>query len=91
MQGLALIFMITRPLAGRHDIDAMIAENTLQLGDIGQPRHIVEDQRFLGQQPGDHQRQRRVLRARDRNGAIELAAADDANAIHADSCYFAMA
>ena len=84
MQGLALIFMIAGPLARRHDIDAVIAENALQLGDVGEPRHVVEDQRLLGQKPRDHQRQRGILRARDRDGAIELAAADDANAIHGD-------
>ena len=50
--------------------------------DVGEPRHVVEDQRLLGQQARDHQRQRGVLRARDRNGAVEAVAADDANAIH---------
>ena len=44
VQGLALVFMIAGPLADRHDIDAVIAENTLQLRDIGKPRHVVEDQ-----------------------------------------------
>ena len=56
-----------------------------RLRDVGQPRHVVEDQRLLGQQRCDHQRQRGVLCARNRNGAIELAAADDANAIHPKS------
>ena len=84
VQGLALIFVVAGPLARRDDVDAVIAENALQLGDVGKPRHVVEDQGFLGQQARDHQGQRGILRARDRNGAIELAAADDANAIHAD-------
>ena len=85
VQGLALIFAVAGPLARRHDVDAMIAENALQLRDVGKPRHVVEDQRLLGQQARDHQRQRGILRARNRNGAVELAAADDANAIHAKS------
>jgi hypothetical protein len=86
MQGLALIFVIAGPLSDRGDIDAVIAENTLQLGDVGEPRHVVEDQRLFGQKPRDHQRQRRIFSAGDRNGAVELVAADDANAIHAETC-----
>jgi hypothetical protein len=85
MQGLALIFMVARALAGRHDVHAVIAENALQLRDVGQTRHVVENQRLVGQQTGDHQWQRRVFGARNRNRAIEFAAADDANAIHTDS------
>ncbi len=84
VQGLALIFAIAGPLAHGGDIDAVIAENALQLGDVGEPRHVVEDQGLLGQQRRDHQGQCGILRAGDRNGAIELAAADDANAIHAE-------
>src|SRR6516162_2871724 len=64
----------------------MIAENALQLGDVGEARHIVEDQRLVGQKGRDHQWQRRVLCARNRNGTVELVAADDANAIHAETC-----
>jgi len=63
--------------------DAVIAEDALQLRDVGEPRHVVEDQRLLGQEACYHQRQRGVLGAGDRDGAIELVAADDTNAIHA--------
>jgi len=87
MQGLALIFMIAGPLSHRSDIDAVIAENTLQLGDVGEPRNVVEDQRLFGQEARDHQRQRRIFRTRDGNGAVELVAADDANAIHAENLF----
>jgi hypothetical protein len=41
----------------------VVAEDALQLCDIGKPRHIVEDEGFLGQECCDHQRQRGVLRA----------------------------
>ncbi len=83
MQGLALIFAVAGPLARGHDIDAVIAEDALQLRDIGKPRHVVENKGFLGEQPRDHQRQRGILRARNRNGAVERASADNPNAVHA--------
>jgi hypothetical protein len=83
VQGLALVFTVAGPLARRHDIDAVIAEDALQLRDVGEPRHVVEDQSFFRQQCGNHQRQRRVLRPRNRNGTMELAAADNTNAVHA--------
>ena len=54
--------------------------------DVGEPRHVVEDQRLVGEQARDHQRQRGVLRAGDRNGAVQRPAADDANAIHDAPC-----
>ena len=83
MQGLALILAVAGPLACGHDVDAVVAEDALQLRDVGQPRHIVEDQRFLREQGCDHQGKRGIFRARDGNGAVELAAADDTNAVHA--------
>src|SRR5262249_11177570 len=48
----------------------------------GQPRHVLENKRLVGEQTRDHQRQRCVLGARNRDRAIELSAAADANAIH---------
>ena len=63
MQGLALILAVAGPLAHRGDVDAVVAENALQLGDVGEPRHVVENQRLFRQQARDHQRQRRILRA----------------------------
>ena len=83
MQGLALIFAVAGPLARGHDVDAVVPEDALQLRDIGEPRHVVEDEGILGQQGSDHQRQGRILRARNRDGAVELAAADNTNAVHA--------
>ena len=76
MQGLALILPIADALANRGDVDAVVAENALQLRDVGKPRHVIEDQRLLGQKGCDHQRQRGILGARDRDGAVELVAAD---------------
>src|SRR4051794_28326847 len=83
MQGLALILTVAGPLARGHDVDAVVAEDALQLRDVGKPRHVVEDKGFLGQEGCDHQRKGGVLRAGNGNGAVELAAADDTNAVHA--------
>jgi hypothetical protein len=51
-------------------VDALIAEDADELLDIGQMRHVFERQRVVGEQRGDHQRQGRVLGARDRNAAV---------------------
>ncbi len=48
--------------------------------EIGQVR---ERQRFVGQQPGRHQRQCRILRPADRQRTLEALAAANSNAIHA--------
>ncbi len=66
-------------------IDAVIGKNADQLLDIGEVRHVFKRQRIVGEEGGDHQRQRCIFRARDRNDAIELVAADDFDAIHAVS------
>ena len=50
-------------LAACHDVDAVIAEDALEQRDVGEPRHVIENQRLLGQQRGDHQGQRGVLGA----------------------------
>ncbi len=81
-QRLALIGAVARALAVRHDVDAVIIEDALQERDVGKARHVVEDERLLGQEARDHQGQSGVLGARNRNGAIERPAADDADTIH---------
>ena len=53
--------------------------------DVGETRHVFEDQRLLGEQARDHQRQRGVLGAGNRDRAVKRLAADDANAIHGNS------
>ena len=83
VDGAALIGVIAGPLAGNHHVHAMVAENALELDDVGQPRNIVEDQGLFGQQARDHQRQCRVLGARDRNRAIQTLSADYAYPVHA--------
>ena len=82
VQGLALIGGIARALAVEHHVDAVIVEDALQLRHVGEPRHIVEDHGLRRQQARDHQRQGGVLGARNRNGAVQRRAADDADTIH---------
>jgi len=77
-----MIGRLAAPLAAHHDVDAVIAEDALEEADIGEPRHVVEDERLIGQEACDHQRKRRVLCSRNRNNAVKRPAADNANTIH---------
>ena len=63
MDGAAVVEIIARAFAGNHHVDAVIAEDALELDDVDQPRHVLEDQCIVGEQAGDHQRQGRVLGA----------------------------
>src|ERR1700720_3183045 len=74
---------LARTFSADHDVDAVIAEDALEQRHIGEPRYIFQDQSLIGEEARDHQRQRRVLRPGDRNSAVQAAAANDANAIHA--------
>ena len=73
VQRLAVIGGLAGALAADHDVDAVIAEDALQQRDVGEPRHVVEDQRLVGEQARDHQGQRGVFRPRDRDRAVETA------------------
>src|SRR5215471_9000096 len=83
VDGTALVRVIAGPLAGDHDVHAVVAENALQLDDVSQPRDIVEDQSVLGQQTRDHQGQCRVLGARNRDCAVQTLSANYAYPVHA--------
>ena len=83
MERLAVILRFARTLAAHHDIDAVIAEDALEQIHVGKPRHVVENERLVGEQARDHQRQGGVLGAGDRNRSVEPLAPVDANAIHA--------
>ena len=61
MQRLPVVLGLAGPLAADHDIDAVIAEDALKEAHIGEPRDIVENERFVGEQARDHQRQGCVL------------------------------
>ena len=82
VQRLAVVGGLAGALAADHDVDAVVAEDALQQRDIGEARHVVERQRLIGQEAGDHQRQRGVLRPRDRDCPVERPAAEDANSVH---------
>ena len=49
---------------------------------MGEARDVVEGQRLLREEAGDHQRQGGVLGAGNLNSAVEAVAADDADSIH---------
>ena len=83
VDGVAVLLALARPLAGHHHVDAVVGQDALQQAHVGEPRHVVENERLIGEQARDHQRQGRVLGARDRDRAVERPSADDTNAIHA--------
>jgi hypothetical protein len=88
VQRLPVVLALARALAANHDVDAVIAQDALQQAHIGEPRDIVENQRLIGEQARDHQRQGGVLGARDRDCSVEPLAAGDADAIHSPSPHF---
>ena len=81
-QRLALVLAVAGALAVQGDVDAVVAEDALQLAHVRKPRHVLEHQRFLGEQARDHQREGGVLRPRDGDCAAKRPAADDPDAIH---------
>ena len=83
MRGLAGGRLFAEPLAVDRIVDAVVAEDAHELADVGEARQVFQRQRLVGQQRGDHQRQRGVLGAGNRDHALELGAAADLNAIHA--------
>ena len=77
--------LTARSLAVHGHVGAVIADDAQQQIDIGQPRHVAQCQLLVGQQRGDHQRQRGVLGARDRDRAGKLLAATNADTVHEGS------
>ncbi len=77
MQRLAVVGGLAGAFAADRDVDAMVAEDAFQERHIGKARHVIERQGLVGQEARDHQRQRGVFRPRDRDRAVEPAAADE--------------
>ena len=68
---------------GAHlDREAHVPEQLGRGLDVAQVGHVAERARAVREQRRAEQRQRRVLRAADRNRAREPATADDVNAVH---------
>ena len=82
VEGAAGVLGLARLAAGDTVADAVVLQDAQQRRDIRQTRQVFERQRLLGEERGDHQRQRRVFGAGDGDDAIELLAADDANPVH---------
>jgi len=81
-EGLAVAGALARLLAGDGDVNPVIAQNAGKHVDVGEARNIVQRQGLAGEKAGNHQRQRSVLGATDRNGAAQALAADNADAVH---------
>ncbi len=84
MEGHALAgaLVVTAAPTVHGDVDAMVLEDALELLDIGKTRHVLEDERLAREDGSDHQRQRRVLGARNGDLTVEVIAADETNTIH---------
>ena len=82
MRGLAGPRVLADPLAVDRIVDAVIAEDMRKLGDVGEAGQVFERQRLIRQQRGDHQRQRGVFRARNRDHPVQRRAAANLYAIH---------
>ncbi|ODA67088.1 hypothetical protein A7A08_01833 [Methyloligella halotolerans] len=80
--GLAVAAIVAVALADDREIDAMIAEDARQLSHVGEMGHVVQCQGVGCQQTRDHQRERRVLGARDRNAADKRIAPNDSDTVH---------
>ena len=61
---------------------AELVEQMPEAVDIGEPRQVAQRHRLLGQQRARHQRQRRILRARDGQFAGQAIAAADEDTVH---------
>ena len=85
MNRLASGGVIAGPLAVYAVIHALVAQNAQELRAIGQARHIVEGEGGVGEQRRDHERQGRVLGARNRDHAIQGLSADDPDPVHSSS------
>src|SRR5690606_473725 len=84
MEGHALAdtFGLAAATAVNGNVDAVILEDALELLDVGEPRHVFEHQRLIGEQRSDHQWQGGILGARDGDFAPKLVAANQTNSIH---------
>ncbi len=76
-----------RALAANAGADAELRHQVLEPVDIGQPRQVAQCNRFLGQQRARDQRQRAVLRTRNRDGAGKAVAAANDKFVHCPSIY----
>ena len=86
MQRLAVVLGFAGTLAAHHDVDAVVAQDALKESHIGKPRHVIENERLVGEKARDHQGQCGVFRARDRDRAVEASSAGDTNTIHVPPC-----
>ena len=83
LQRFAVHAVLARALAEHHAIDAVVSEDALQHGDVGESRDVVEGEGLVGEEGRDHERQGGVLGAGNLDRAVQPIAAGDADSIHA--------
>ncbi len=84
MERLADVLGRAGALAVDGKVDAVVAQDAGELGNVGKIGDVLQRQPVGRQQTGDHQRQGGVLGAGNRDGAVQPLAADDLDAIHAE-------
>jgi hypothetical protein len=62
-------------------IDSVMPKNAQEHRDVGKIRHILERKGSRRQERRNHQRQGRILGARNSDASVEPLAADDANPV----------
>ena len=70
------------PAACRRSTSTPDCRECAEADDVGEPGNILEDQRVLGEEAGDHQRERCILGARDRDSSVQTLATNDPDPIH---------
>ncbi len=76
------VAVAVRALAVERGIDAVIAQDADEQAHIGEVGHVLQRDRIRRKHACDHQRQGRVLRAADRDRALEALPPRYANSVH---------
>ena len=82
MRRLARAGLLADALAVDRIVNALIAKDVGELGDVGETRQVFQGQRLIGEKRCDHQRQRGILRPGNRDRAVQRRAAANLYAIH---------
>ncbi len=82
MRRLAGSRLLAEAFAVDRIVNSVIAEDAGELIDVGESRQVLQGQRLIGQKGRDHQRQRGVFCAGNRDDPLQPGSAADLNAIH---------
>jgi hypothetical protein len=81
-EGLAVVGALAWPLAGKGQIDTVIAQDAGEQIDVGEPRDVVQRQRLTRKKARNHQGQRGILGAANGYGASQALTPDNADLVH---------